>query len=1186
MSKITAEDAPHAVPAAVEASAPAKATARFLRRFIPSPNVDGFIDRLHAGDLVGWVRDPKQPESRLHLELYDDKTLVYSFVADQLRKDLAAAGLGDGRYGFRCPIPASLKDGKLHTLQLRLAGKSAALLSEALPFTQEPTSPLDSPKAASAAATPPVEPTRTAAKSEAVEKNARQPAKDPTFRRLNPSPNVDGFVDRIHQGALVGWVRDPKKPENRVRLALYEDETLVCSFIADQLRRDLAAAGLGDGQYGFNCPLPQHLKDGKPHSLQLRIAGMPEPLLSETLVFVQEPIKPVDPPKAAEPKSADRKAPESKIDTPVSPAAPDLAAPEKTEAAATQKQPKARASTFRRLRPSPNLDGFVDKIYEGAVVGWVRNPRKPENRINLALYDDETLLCSFIADRLREDLANAGLHDGRYGFSCPIPGHLRDGKPHNLQLRIAGTTELLLSPALPFLEQPIKWASPPGSSVSIPAPKGAILGCSPGNRTSPYRLDDLGATATHDLVTFSESKLGLIHKQDSTKVELDQTSRVISLLGAFAKLHSLDPKESVCTISADAAKVQRTRRPASLDAIEATSLSENLPSGIKIADVWFATDTTLRIRIDNAHPEPSAGPLVFRAYQVDQKSSRLRLCAEQGLLDNAISFVDVRLFNPYLPLLIAASQNDGLIRGTVMMPFPALCRGGAYCGELYALANGLAYPESLVALSESLLLEFFSTKTSRAKYLVDVVEVDITNATGAEKIFSPLLNEWLTATMGLTLSARSEHRDGPDSEAQLFLAQELQAPASAQTPSTPFRQGKSRLCLPAHALPTISAIVAGRKGGTVPTAERVGSYVVANQVTQLPTGIVHMPPMGEMLLSLQPITLAAEYPMIYPETRSRAGVERENNGFPFPLAINYRGLADHSMATALFPVAPDTQTLSLLRRELPDAGASQASVTAIINIGEEPRHLETSLLALSVQSAKKITEVIAILKPSAQLRVEDVKKLLDEFFPGSSFVLLGEATEPRLLNLAAAMAKGDYLFFLTDATLLHDDRTLAVLCTLAAEKSVATASCTLLGEFGGKEAVKSPHFSGYFPAEPSSTQPFTKLQGLQVAGPLGRMTIPVVANKLSASVVSASVWKTLGGVSESATKVDYFEIDFCIRAIDAGYIHLNTGIVSATAVRLEKKSAAAESVLPAAATESFNWQSITSNAVCYQELQA
>jgi hypothetical protein len=65
----------------------------------------------------------------LNVSVYDDATgaLIASGTANQLRQDLVNAGIGDGKYGFFIPSPSALKDGKQHTVRVKVAGTNFSL---------------------------------------------------------------------------------------------------------------------------------------------------------------------------------------------------------------------------------------------------------------------------------------------------------------------------------------------------------------------------------------------------------------------------------------------------------------------------------------------------------------------------------------------------------------------------------------------------------------------------------------------------------------------------------------------------------------------------------------------------------------------------------------------------------------------------------------------------------------------------------------------------------------------------------------------------------------------------------------------------------------------------------------------------------------------------------------------------
>jgi hypothetical protein len=63
------------------------------------------------------------------VDLYDGETFLTTFAADLFRKDLLEAGVGNGNHGFFFPTPASLKDGRPHTVRALIAGTKTELRS-------------------------------------------------------------------------------------------------------------------------------------------------------------------------------------------------------------------------------------------------------------------------------------------------------------------------------------------------------------------------------------------------------------------------------------------------------------------------------------------------------------------------------------------------------------------------------------------------------------------------------------------------------------------------------------------------------------------------------------------------------------------------------------------------------------------------------------------------------------------------------------------------------------------------------------------------------------------------------------------------------------------------------------------------------------------------------------------------
>ncbi len=67
---------------------------------------------------------------------------------------------------------------------------------------------------------------------------------------------IEGSFDVISGAHALGWVRDANAPDVRLTVNLIIDGAFVCSVVADRHRLDLDEAGIGDGCYSFDLPIP------------------------------------------------------------------------------------------------------------------------------------------------------------------------------------------------------------------------------------------------------------------------------------------------------------------------------------------------------------------------------------------------------------------------------------------------------------------------------------------------------------------------------------------------------------------------------------------------------------------------------------------------------------------------------------------------------------------------------------------------------------------------------------------------------------------------------------------------------------------------------------------------------------------------------------------------------------------
>ncbi|MCF0075108.1 T9SS C-terminal target domain-containing protein, partial [Dyadobacter sp. CY261] len=73
------------------------------------------------------------------------------------------------------------------------------------------------------------------------------------------------------------------------------------------------------------------------------------------------------------------------------------------------------------------------------IAGWIWDKNNPSTRQLVELIEGNNVLLAKLADTFRQELKDQGVGDGYYGFSFPLPYNLRDGKPHQIKVRLNKT---------------------------------------------------------------------------------------------------------------------------------------------------------------------------------------------------------------------------------------------------------------------------------------------------------------------------------------------------------------------------------------------------------------------------------------------------------------------------------------------------------------------------------------------------------------------------------------------------------------------------------------------------------------------------------------------------------------------------------------------------------------------------
>lgn len=89
----------------------------------------------------------------------------------------------------------------------------------------------------------------------------------------NSAPAVlEGYQDITNCTGIRGWAWDKNRPNEPVKVEIYDGDTLLATVTAGDFREDLLKAGIGNGKHGFTYPVPLRLKDDKPHSIRMKFA--------------------------------------------------------------------------------------------------------------------------------------------------------------------------------------------------------------------------------------------------------------------------------------------------------------------------------------------------------------------------------------------------------------------------------------------------------------------------------------------------------------------------------------------------------------------------------------------------------------------------------------------------------------------------------------------------------------------------------------------------------------------------------------------------------------------------------------------------------------------------------------------------------------------------------------------------
>jgi hypothetical protein len=190
---------------------------------VQTPNYQGFHDGAGCNAITGWAWDANNTNSTVNVDIYDGTTLIGTAPANLYREDLLNA-LGSPNHGFSFLTPAALKNGALHTINVKFSGTNTLLTN--------------SPKTV----------------------------------QCSLPPNYQGRHDGQGCNTIEGWAWDSNDPTSVVNVDIYDGTTMIGTIAAQQYRQDLAAA-FGSPYHGWIFHTPASLRDGQPHTITVKFGG-------------------------------------------------------------------------------------------------------------------------------------------------------------------------------------------------------------------------------------------------------------------------------------------------------------------------------------------------------------------------------------------------------------------------------------------------------------------------------------------------------------------------------------------------------------------------------------------------------------------------------------------------------------------------------------------------------------------------------------------------------------------------------------------------------------------------------------------------------------------------------------------------------------------------------------------------
>lgn len=235
------------------------------------------------------------------------------------------------------------------------------------------------------------------------------------YRKQNPSFEGD-FAEAMGHLASIKKLCDERKIS--LALVLIPDEVQINRTLQSKV---LLLKGFNASPDDFDFALPNKLMAAKLKELKIKFVDLLDSFAAES----------------------SRKALYKPNDSHWNIAGNELAARVIQEALFNTRTGGGEANQAAQVSEPSSYEGFHDETNCNSIQGWAWDTLRPNAPVNIEIYDGDTLLATVTANRLRKDLVEAGKGNGAHAFDYPVPARLKDGRPHVIRLKVAGSRKEL-----------------------------------------------------------------------------------------------------------------------------------------------------------------------------------------------------------------------------------------------------------------------------------------------------------------------------------------------------------------------------------------------------------------------------------------------------------------------------------------------------------------------------------------------------------------------------------------------------------------------------------------------------------------------------------------------------------------------------------------------------------------------